>query len=359
MNRKHFNFVLPFSGRKPVGGFKVVYEYANQLVKRGHDVTVTHAAGLYLGVNPNDKAWLNLSKYVLFGLLGNYRPDQWFKLSSCVKTRWVPSLHAPFIESADFLIATSWETAELVSKLPDNKGAAVYLIQGFENWHASTRRVLSTWKALPRKIVISKWLLSLAERHGETACYIPNGLDHAGFGVDIPQEHRNSAKILMLYSDQEVKGTCYGLSALNNVKAERPELEVTVFGVKNPLPGIIKPWMEFELMPSPSRLRELYNSASIFVSPSLSEGWALPPAEAMQCGCATVLTDIGGHEYATHKSTSLLSKPKDINAMTENIIKLIDDQDLRIDLAKPGRVAISKYTWEAAADRFLRFIQEA
>lgn len=359
MDRKRFNFVLPFSGRKPVGGFKVVYEYANQLVKQGHAVTVTHTAGLYLGVNPNDKAWLNLSKYVIFGLLGNYLPDQWFKLNPCVKTRWVPSLHAPFVKSADYVIATSWETAEWLSKLPDKKGKAVYLIQGFEDWHASKDRVLSTWKALSRKIVISKWLLSLAESHGETACYIPNGLDPTSFGVDLPQEHRNSAKVVMLYSDQDVKGTCYGLSALEKVKAERPELEVTLFGVKSPPPEIIKPWMKFELLPSTSRLRELYNSASIFVSPSLSEGWALPPAEAMQCGCATVLTDIGGHEYATHKSTSLLSKPKDIRAMTENILELIDNPDLRIDLAKRGRVAISKYTWEAAADRFLRFVQEA
>jgi hypothetical protein len=36
------HFVLPTDGTVPVGGYKVVYEYANGLVRRGHDVTVTH-----------------------------------------------------------------------------------------------------------------------------------------------------------------------------------------------------------------------------------------------------------------------------------------------------------------------------
>ena len=37
-------FVLPGAGSVPVGGFKVVYEYANRLSERGHTVTVVHTA---------------------------------------------------------------------------------------------------------------------------------------------------------------------------------------------------------------------------------------------------------------------------------------------------------------------------
>ena len=79
-----FHFILPFSGRKPVGGFKVVYEYANELVRRGHEVQITHAAGLYLGVNSNDRVWINLAKFLIFSLLRNYRPDRWFTLEPAV-----------------------------------------------------------------------------------------------------------------------------------------------------------------------------------------------------------------------------------------------------------------------------------
>lgn len=117
-----FHFILPFSGRKPVGGFKVVYEYANELVRLGHNVEITHAAGLYLGVNPNDRPLINLAKFFIFGLLGNYRPDAWFSLDPRVKTRLRPSLHPFFISTADYVVATSWETAEWVSGYPRDKG---------------------------------------------------------------------------------------------------------------------------------------------------------------------------------------------------------------------------------------------
>lgn len=37
-------FVLVSSGQNPVGGFKIVYEYANCLAARGHNVTIIHPA---------------------------------------------------------------------------------------------------------------------------------------------------------------------------------------------------------------------------------------------------------------------------------------------------------------------------
>ena len=39
-------FVLPQILRKPIGGYKIVYEYANRLSKEGHDIGI-----LYLNEN--------------------------------------------------------------------------------------------------------------------------------------------------------------------------------------------------------------------------------------------------------------------------------------------------------------------
>ena len=38
------SFVLPCSGRYPIGGFRIVYEYANRLADRGHQVSIVHFA---------------------------------------------------------------------------------------------------------------------------------------------------------------------------------------------------------------------------------------------------------------------------------------------------------------------------
>lgn len=44
-------------------------------------------------------------------------------------------------------------------------------------------------------------------------------------------------------------------------------------------------------------LRYLYSAASCFVFPSFSEGFGLPPVEAMQCRCPVVVSDIPAHRY--------------------------------------------------------------
>lgn len=343
-------FVLPFDGRRPVGGVKVVYEYANHLVQRGHEVTLIHPAGLYLGVGINDRWYRNVAKYVLFALTQNYLPKNWFSLDPRVRVRWVPSLSERFVPEADVVVATAWETAEWVTRYQQHRGRKHYLIQHVEDWCGDRDRVLNTWKLPLKKIVISRWLGEIAQSLGETYCYIPNGLDFQRFGVDHAIEKRNPHKILMLHHTLEWKGTSQGLAALAKVHARIPDIQVTLFGVEAPQPGELPDWVRFERLPSKSRLRELYNEAAIFVSPSWAEGWALPPAEAMQCGCATVLTDIGGHEYAIRNQTSLLSTPKDIDQMALNIETLIRDNDLRIRLANASVAEIAQYTWARATD---------
>ncbi|NBT45735.1 MAG: glycosyltransferase [Gammaproteobacteria bacterium] len=345
----HIHFVLPFRGRKPVGGFKVVYEYANQFASMGYQVTITHAAGLYLGVHPNDRALTNIAKFIIFGAARLYRPDPWFNLEPSVKTRWVPSLHSVHSIPAEIVIATAWETAEWIARWPISAGSKHYLIQHLEDWIAPRERVLETWRLPLKKVVISKWLEAIALNLGETTTYIPNGLDHKAFGLDIPIESRNPLKVLMLYHPLAFKGTHYGLEAIKIAREQYPNLELTLFGVEEPPKNSLPDGVLFERKPSQLRLRALYNQSSIFLSPSLAEGWALPPAEAMMCGCATVLTQIGGHEYAINGSTSLLSEPHDANAMAQNLKRLIEDHDQRLRLARGGLEAMKQYDWATAA----------
>lgn len=341
-------FVLPFSGRKPVGGVKVVYEYANHLVGLGHDVWVIHPAGLYLGIGKNDRWYRNVFKYFWYGFANRFHPMGWFDLNKKVKLKWVPSLAKFFVPKANIVVATAWETAEWVASYPKDRGSKYYLIQGLEFWSGPKSRVLDTWKSPLKKIVISRWLQNFAHELGEVACYIPNGLDFNQFGLDVLPAKRNPYKVLMLYHHQSLKGTKDGLEALLKVRTEIPEIEAVLFGVTRPAKNELPDWIAFEHLPSKERLRALFNESAIFISPSWSEGWALPPAEAMQCGCATVLTDIGGHEYAIHGVTSLLSPPQDTEQMSRNILTLIKDNPLRTRLANQAVQEIAQYTWPRA-----------
>jgi glycosyltransferase involved in cell wall biosynthesis len=103
----------------------------------------------------------------------------------------------------------------------------------------------------------------------------------------------------------------------------------------------------------------IYNQSKIYICSSLAEGFAFPPAEAMACGCAVVSTDCGSIcQYAIHGVNALPSPSGVPQALAQNIIQLIEDDDLRVKLARTGHEQIQNFTWEKTTDRFERVISD-
>lgn len=345
-------FLLPGSGHRPSGGFKVVYEYANGLVARGYDVSLVHAEFSAL-LTPLWKRPLKLGRYYYRRLGHSYLPAHWFPVDPRVDIRWAPSLHAKYIPDSDYIVATAWHTAEAAARYGADKGRKLYLIQHLETWDGTEAAVMATWRLPLRKIVIARWLEDIAMQMGETAEYIPNGLDHAAFGLDTPIAQRDPCQVVMLAHRYPWKGTQDALQALQMVKTSAPQLRAALFGIFPPERSALPEWITFHHTPSQQQLRALYNTAAIGVAPSWSEGWGLPATEAMMCGAALAATDIGGHrEFARPEDTALLSPPRHPDALARNIRRLIDDQPLRLQLAQQGHDYVRQFTWPRALDRF-------
>lgn len=343
-------FLLPGEGTFPGGGAKVVYEYANALVRRSHQVTVVHPA-FFSPKMTADYMGRRAIRYVQRSIGKSYRPDSWMTMDPRVQLHWKPSLHPRYIPDGDVVVATSWLTAERVAGFPQSKGEKFYLIQHQETWSGPTNRVMNTWRLPLEKIVISRWLQEIAGQMKEIATYIPNGLDFDAFGLDVAPQDRRPSRAMMPYHHAEWKGSADGLTALHLARERVPTMEVDMFGV-GPPPGDLPPWIRYYRNPPQGALRELYNRAAIFVAPSWSEGWGLPASEAMQCGCAVVATDIGGHrEFCLPDRTALLSPPKDPQAMAHNIVSLSEDQEKRLQIARTGHQRIQEFTWERATNR--------
>lgn len=341
------NFVLPYPALKPVGGYRVVYEYADRLAAKGHEVTICH--GIQLPHARYTRPYI--IRYIGYHLL----KPRWFKFKNNVDFRVVSEIRDKSVPDGDAVVATSWATAYAVSELNPSKGEKFYLVQHYEVWDGEKELVDKTYLLGLNNIVIAKWLQDTIEGlGGKVAAHIPNGMNFELFKLKEPIEKRNPLSIAMMYHTADWKGSADGFAALEMVRNKFPELSVVIFSAY-PKPDWLPGWASFIQSPPQPSLVDVYNGNAIFVSPSWAEGWPLPPAESMACGCALVTTDIGGvYDYAIHEKTALLSPPKNPSALAANIERLLNDNDFRIDLAKSGHELIKNFTWENSVSKMER-----
>lgn len=147
---------------------------------------------------------------------------------------------------------------------------------------------------------------------GASCILIPNGIDFKNFYIENPIEKRKLHTISMLYHTAEIKGSKYGIAALNILKNKYPDLKAFLFGVL-PRPKEIPDWMEYTQNANPEQLRKIYNQSTIYLYPAIEDGFGLTGAEAMACGAAYVASDYGGvHEYTENGINVLLTQPRDI-----------------------------------------------
>jgi len=105
-------------------------------------------------------------------------------------------------------------------------------------------------------------------------------------------------------------------------------------------------------------LRALYSSCSVFVYPSLYEGFGLPTLEAMACGAAVVTSRIPAIVETVGSAASFVN-PTDINELAAAIVKLLRDKQARETLSRLGQERARQFTWERTARATMEVYQHA
>jgi glycosyltransferase involved in cell wall biosynthesis len=348
-------FLLPNYPRAPVGGFRVVYEFANNLVARGHDVSVVHPRRMPNWSSPGNLTPLGRARSfagIFIDLVARPRV-KWQYIDDRVRMVFAPDPSGRNIPDGDAVIATWWATAEAVAGYPASKGRKFHLIQNYEIWDSPRERVDASWTLPIKKLVIAKWLyekgLELGVRPDEMV-HAPVAIDHGRFRIRAEIKARRP-RVAMLYSGIPLKGGEDGVKALELAKAACPGLEAVLFGTCQPPRGLPR-WIEYVRNPAQDDLVDsIYNGSSMYLCPSHMEGWHLPPAEAMACGCAVVSTDIGGvRDYAEAGVTALLSPAGDPGPLGQNVARLALDDGLRLRIARAGNERIGQFTWGRSTD---------
>ena len=97
-------------------------------------------------------------------------------------------------------------------------------------------------------------------------------------------------------------------------------------------------------------LAALYRMASVFVFPSLYEGFGLPPLEAMAAGAPVVTSNVSSLPEVVGDA-ALLIDPLNPQAIADAIVRVLTDDSLRADLIRRGHERVKAFSWERSVAR--------
>ena len=184
------SFVCP-SGPTPLGGVAAMYEYANGLSRRGHEVHIAHGA--------------------FWGRPGVASLDEitWFVFEPGVVHHFGGAdIDLP---PADVIFGTG---------APRELGLPVLLVQGFEMFPKEMERDIFRTPCL--KVCVASWLRDVGVEYGvpaEQLAYVPMGIDHDTFRLHRPVEERPNT-VGILYSPHMAKGWIPGVQAIERARRQ-------------------------------------------------------------------------------------------------------------------------------------------
>lgn len=351
------NFVVPEYTK--TGGMRVVLLFAEELVSRGHEVSL-YAPGFPF--NPYKKQFKpyfikhRLRKSAVY-LSGKGRTDAFFA-GSRAEINTVPFITDFFIPDADVVIATSWTSSYPVRRLSERKGKKVYLVQDYEAWNSNVKYVDESYKLPLFKITVSEYLKRLLlVKFGEKSEKIPVSPDYRKF---YNSDKRFDVPLRILFMDHSLpnKNTAGAVEIAKKLKSRYPELKFNCFGMDRyrEMPEFI----EFHRNPDDREIRKLYCDSQIFIFSSLYEGFGMPPAEAMACKCA-----VAGYaaaalpEYAEHNVSAILADTGDSEGLLNGICRLVNDNELLRRISINGFENVKrKLDWKISTDMFENILKE-
>ncbi len=268
--------------------------------------------------------------------------------------------------TSDIAVATHWTTAPWVHELVRQKKAklSVYFIQDYESWfypendQVSRKKVKETYKLIQNKIVKSNWLQSLLAENGHNAIKISLGLNLSIFYPRDIEKRENPVVVAMARPRTPRRGFIHTIEALRLVKKKMPKVNIVLFGDYLKIKRVPFEFRYEGIIPDQDKIAELYSAADVFLDGSDFQGFGRTALEAMACGAACVLTNIGGvNEYARDEKNCLLVTPKKPKIFANTIIRILKDKCLMQNLVMGGLNSAKGYCHKREAKETLDYFK--
>ncbi len=188
---------------------------------------------------------------------------------------------------------------------------------------------------------------------------IRNDIEVIHCGIDLtrfnPGPHTHSEKINILTTARlvEKKGIEYLIRAIPQVVAQVPECHFTIIGsgpLENELKALaggVQEYVSFKGSVSDRKLMEEYEKADIFTLPCIiadngdRDGIPVSIMEAMAMQLPVISTDVSGiPELIISEENGMLVPQKDVEKLSQALIRLAKDEKLRSGMGKKAREKI-------------------
>ena len=271
--------------------------------------------------------------------------------------RLIPFLHCRLLPRADITILSSWETSSLVEGTAGHVGLLAQIVFDFELYETGDevlrreiRRSLS--RSDVRHIAGSDVAADMLRDFGVQIVGVVNcGVDTATYA---PGKERIPNSVLFPLRRHPSKGARDAVAVARILHDRDPSIVFQSFGDLAPELS----WIDHRGVISDVELVKLYQSVSVFLLPSLAEGWGLTAVEALACGAAVVSTRNGGVEqFLVHGENALLASAGDVDELANAVYSLLADWELRKILIRSGMATVGQMSWDTSSAALLALLR--
>lgn len=211
-----------------------------------------------------------------------------------------------------------------------------------------SRRMLHQHSISPmaRTRVIANGADHILEAEEDPVLRMALGLEEQGYAVMFgsPKGYKNNAVAFAAFAS--------GATGPTRLVVVGPGREQLVAAGLEPPPGTV-----FAGRPDDGALKGLLSGALAILFPSRTEGFGLPPLEAMLCGCPVVASPAGAIPEACGDAV-LYAGTDSPGEWADALERLLTDPQLRADKIAQGRLRAARFTWSAAGTRLMAVINQ-
>lgn len=201
----------------------------------------------------------------------------------------------------------------------------------------------------------SLFITHFLQQKGYRVMHIPNFIDLTYFPFQ--WQNTQQKKLLWVRSFQDIYKPELAIQAMKVLVKKYPDITLTMVGPDQGKLEYCKQLitaLELDkhiiitgVIPN-NELNKVYSSHQIFITTTSYESFGVALMEAAASGIPMVSTNVGEIPHIwTDKEDMLIVKDNDVEAFSNAIISLIENQELRQKLSKNARKKAEQYTWES------------